>query len=177
MLKAALEVECGLPHSQDGPYSRLSKVILEAVTVELNINSKRFVSFDDTHQRRVDTSLDANPSRGRVDDVRFHFIFRRNRTGDLDRDGNPLIYALKGMNGYRIVPMYRQMFLRWAEVLAGKIAPGLEVDFVMSVPSSYPFCEEFAKALSRWLAKEHLQPDFLAKKTVGEVLDGPLMSP
>ncbi|WP_282153958.1 phosphoribosyltransferase [Ruegeria atlantica] len=136
----------------------------------LNIDRNNNVMFDDTHQRRVDTSLDKNPSKGRVGNVDLRFVFRRNRTGDLDRDGNPLIYALKGMNGYGIVDFYRRKFFKRAEDIVNVFAHEVDADFVMPVPSGYSFCSEFAEELSGWLGLPFLSPDFLDKKTVGEAL-------
>lgn len=143
----------------------------------LNITGDRWVSFDDTHQSRVDTSIESNPIRGRAGDVDLRFVFRRNKTGDLDRDGNPLIYAMKGMNGYRIVPMYRQMFFKRAAVIIEKVAADLHADFIMPVPSSYDFCSEFSLFLSEQLAVPHLDSHFLGKRTIQEILAGEIVSP
>lgn len=133
--------------------------------------------FDDTHQRKVDTSLSENPTQRRLGPIDLRFVFRRNRTGDKDRDGNPLIYALKGMNGYQIVPMYRQMFLRRAEQIVAKMAGDLTGDFIMPVPSGHSFCEEFSVLLSEWLGIQNLASDFLGKKTIEQVLDEDIIEP
>jgi hypothetical protein len=78
----------------------------------INISADKYVVLDNTHEKRVNTCVDDNPTSTKCGDVVVHHVFRRNRTSDDDRDGNPLAYALKGMNGYRIVPMYKKMI--WA---------------------------------------------------------------
>lgn len=126
--------------------------------------------FDDTHQKRVDTSLENNPTSETICDVDVYHVFRRNKTGDKDRDGNPLIYAMKGMNGYGIVPMYRQMFFRRADEIIATIAGKFEADFVMPIPSSYGFCGEVAERVSNAMGVPLLASNFILKKTIGEVL-------
>lgn len=127
--------------------------------------------FDDTHQSRVDTSLKGNPTAGRVKDIDLKFVFRRNHTGDKDRDGNPLIYAFKGMNNYKIVPMYRKMFLTRAKLIVEGMKDDLKPDYVMPVPSSNGFGEEFGRCVSDWIEVPFLQPSFLSKKTIQDILD------
>lgn len=59
------------------------------------------VTVDHAHNKRVRTS--PNPTeKSYVDDMLTCSIFLRTHLGDPDRDGNPLIYALKGMRGYTI---------------------------------------------------------------------------
>jgi hypothetical protein len=127
--------------------------------------------FDDTHQSRVDTSLEKNPTSGRFKSIDLRFVFRRNHTGDKDRDGNPLIYALKGMNRYKIVPMYRKMFLTRAKLIVEAMKDDLSPDFVMSVPSNNNFGEEFGRCVAAWLKVPFIQPTFLSKKTIQEILE------
>ena len=136
----------------------------------INISNTKFVTFDDTHQRRVDTSLEKNPTAEKVGSVTVHHIFRRNNDGDLDRDGNPLVKAMKGMDGYKVVPMYRAMFLSRAREVLETFAGDLEVDLVMPMPSSYGFAREVAVLVSNVAGKDLLESDFIRKRTVAEML-------
>ncbi|WP_173931673.1 phosphoribosyltransferase family protein [Chelativorans sp. Marseille-P2723] len=136
----------------------------------LNISATKFVAFDDTHQRRVDTSLN-NPTSETVGGIAVRHIFRRNKTGDKDRDGNPLIYALKGMHGYQIMPMYRKQFMNRARQIIESFAEELEADYIMPLPSSYDFCREVAELICEITEKEYLDPNFIRKRTVQEMLD------
>lgn len=136
----------------------------------INISRDGFVALDHTHQKRVNTSLEANPTSRRWGDVVVHHVFRRNKTGDLDRDGNPLIYALKGMNGYNIVPMYRMRILARGQEILEKCVGLCGADFIMPMPSSYGFSKEFAEMVSATTETPLLDSQFLRKKTVAEML-------
>ncbi len=96
-------------------------------------------------------------------------IFKRNRTGDADRDGNPLIYALKGMKGYRIQDAEKARFMERATQLCRSIEY-IEADMIVAVPSSKPFCVEFARMISAALDVEIFEEAFIAKSTVNDAL-------
>ena len=136
----------------------------------INISATNFVAFDDTHQRRVNTSLEGNPTVEMLGDIRVHHIFQRNNDGDLNRDGNPLVKAMKEMDGYRIVPMYREQFMARARLIVEGVAGDLDVDTVMPMPSSYSFSREIAVLVSDVIGRELLEPTFLRKRTIGEML-------
>ncbi len=99
------------------------------------------------------------------------FVFRRNRgrRGD-EGDGNPLIFALKGMRGYHISDNCRQKFLNRAEEIVKKNAQKCHADLIMSVPSGHGFGYEFSNLLSDWLNIAPLSSSFIEKRTAGEVL-------
>lgn len=146
----------------------------------LNINTDKTVSFDDSHQNRVNTSMVSNPTYKTLGDIHVTHVFRRNKTGDKDRDGNPLIYALKEMKGYRINPEEHAKFFSRAAQIVSKFRDELQADYVMPLPSSKPFCREFAQFFSDVTMIDYLAPDFMRKKTVDEVLlehrDSPVSS-
>ncbi|MCG3686549.1 hypothetical protein L5F35_10025 [Aliarcobacter butzleri] len=66
--------------------------------IDLN---KRQVIYNSTHQERVDTSIHLNSNWQRKNTVLTATLLKRRRTKD-NIDGNPLIYALKNINGYTI---------------------------------------------------------------------------
>ncbi|OJU18475.1 MAG: hypothetical protein BGN84_17925 [Afipia sp. 62-7] len=139
-------------------------------TMGINISGDNFVAHDQTHEKRVNTSLDANPTSKKLGGVTVHHVFRRNKTGDLDRDGNPLIYALKGMGGYNIVAMYRTQIMARAREILEKCTELQGTDYVMPMPSSYGFSEEFAQMVCQVTGTPYLGCGFLRKKTVAEML-------
>ena len=63
-------------------------------------NETLSVSYNPSHEENVDTSIENNPSKDDtiVPDVSVWSIFKRKK--GLRGDGNPLIYALKGENGW-----------------------------------------------------------------------------
>jgi hypothetical protein len=136
----------------------------------LNISDKRVVDFDDSHQKRVDTSFETNPGATMVGPLKVYHLLRRTKAGDRDRDGNPLIYALKEMHGYRIGDADRQLFIdRAAEILV-RMTDQLDADFVMPVPSSKAFCSEFAQVVSKVTGIDYLPSGFIRKRKVSEML-------
>jgi len=137
--------------------------------VGLNIAPDKAVSFDDSHQLRVDTSLETNPRREKIGGIDVTHIFRRNRTGDLDRDGNPLIYALKGMRSYSISDTEKAQFIDRATELCRSI-DYIDADVIVAVPSSKSFCAEFSQTVSTALGIEIFDEPFLVKSTIGDAL-------
>ena len=63
---------------------------------------KREVLHTSHHQNLVDTSVSRSPYRQRAGDLTVWSIFRRRKARGGDGDGNPLVYALKGMKNYTI---------------------------------------------------------------------------
>jgi hypothetical protein len=136
----------------------------------LNITDDKRVEFDDAHQKRVDTSLDGNPSSTRLGPLTVYHLLRRNKTGDLDRDGNPLIYALKEMRGYRIAADHKALFIDRAAAILAEITDQFDADFILPVPSTKPFCAEFGQVVSKVTGVPFLDSNFIRKRTVGEML-------
>ena len=137
----------------------------------INVHDDNRVEFDDTHQDRVDTSLARNMSSKHVQGVPYHFIFRRKRSRASDAaDGNPLIYALKEMKGFRMDAACRTLVMDRAQQVVLKDRAKLAADAIISIPSSYSFCNEFSEMLGAWLGIPVIAGDFIGKKTVSQVL-------
>lgn len=138
----------------------------------ININADNRVEFDDSHQSRVDTSLDRNMSFSRRHGTDYYFIFRRLKSpsGEVG-DGNPLMYALKEMNGYRIDADCKERLMDRARAIINNGKAKLQADMIIPVTSSYPFCSEFADVLGDSLGIPVTEADFVSKKTVSQALD------
>lgn len=132
--------------------------------------------MDHTHEKLVDTSIDGNPTEGTFDNLRLRFVFRRKSSNDQRRDraaisdGNPLVYALKKMNGFTIMPMYLNMLYRRADEIVDGMKPDLAADWLVDVPSSKPLCRTFMLRCAQILEISPIPPGFLRKRTVAEVL-------
>ncbi len=137
----------------------------------INVYANKTVIIDHSHQELVDTSIEGNPTEGAIDGLRIQYVFRRKTTKGHDRDGNPLVYALKEMNGYRMQPMYHQMLYKRADEILAAFVGDLEVDALVDVPSSKPLCRLFAKQVAKVSGLPLVESNFLRKRTVGEVLD------
>jgi hypothetical protein len=138
--------------------------------VGINISSEKQVTFDDTHQKRVDCSLEKNPTNSHIDGLRVRHVFRRNRTGDKDRDGNPLIYALKGLNGYKIADEQRELVLTRAAAVLESFCSDIDADFIVPLPSSSAFCTEFARLVCQVSGKRLFTCQLIRKKSASEML-------
>ncbi len=137
----------------------------------INVYANKTVIIDHSHQELVDTSTEGNPTEGAIDGLRLQYVFRRKTKKGHDRDGNPLVYALKEMNGYRMQPMYHQMLYKRADEILTAFVGDLDVDVLVDVPSSKPLCRSFAKQVSKASGLPLVESSFLRKRMVGEVLD------
>ncbi|WP_165411075.1 phosphoribosyltransferase [Rhizobium leguminosarum] len=140
------------------------------VQLGINISSTKFVTLDFTHEKKVDTSLTGNPTIETVGRVTCYHLFKRNRTGKFDIDGSPLIYALKGMNGYAIVSMYRTMVMKRARDIVESFITSAKADYIIPMPSSYNVATEVADLCSGVTGIPIREASFLRKKTVSEAL-------
>lgn len=137
----------------------------------INVYKNRSVVLDHSHQDMVDTSIEGNPTVGTISGLQLHYVFRRKATRGHDRDGSPLVYALKEMHGYRMQPMYHTMLYSRAEEILAKFVGDLGVDLLMDVPSSKSLCRTFAARVAQVSGIPLVQSTFLRKRTVAEVLE------
>lgn len=136
------------------------------VLVGINV-IKNAVQIDDTHQKRVNTSSDDNPTQAELEGIPLHYVFTRSKYNYDKGDGNPLIYAMKGLKGFTIVPMYRNKVVERCKHIVGKM--NLEGDVVVPVPSGNGFCNEVAEIVAGVTGMPLVQPDFIRKKTFAEM--------
>lgn len=137
----------------------------------IEVSAAKAVTINDQHENGVDTSVAGNPSRTRFQGMPLLHVFGRNRRGQRRDDGNPLVHALKGRRGYSILPFWKGQLMARARTILEASREDLEnFDFVLPLPSSSPFCAEFAAMVSDVSGTPILDPTFLRKRTVGEVL-------
>ena len=145
--------------------------IIEGIDVD---ERNKTVSFNPAHENNVNTSIAINPTYDSIDGFPVISIFKRKYSKDSSYDGNPLIYALKGLNGWKfknpqkdIIGLLRQ-FIRISE----KIKP--EYDTIITIPSSNELNINFLHRLNKiiktkaqitdWLFKldaEHVYEDYI----------------
>lgn len=144
----------------------------------IEVSADKVVTLNDQHQNGVDTSVDGNPTKGRFRGITLLHVFSRNQRGARRDDGNPLIHALKGRKGFSIVAHWRGQVMARSKAILEKAAEQLEgFDYVVPMPSSSPFCAEFAALVAQVCGAEILEPSFLRKRRVGEVLAEAKASP
>jgi len=137
----------------------------------IEVSADKVVTLNDQHQNGVDTSVDGNPTKGRFRGIPLLHVFSRNQRGARRDDGNPLIHALKGRKGFSILAHWRGQVMFRAKAILEKASEQLEgFDYVLPMPSSSPFCAEFAGLVAQVSCAPILNPDFLRKRRVDEVL-------
>lgn len=136
----------------------------------IKVYSNKSVIIDHSHQELVDTSFEGNPTEGFLKGLHLRYVFRRKTTKHKDGDGNPLVYALKEMNGYHMQPMYRDMLYKQAAKIMETFVEEMNADMLVDVPSSKPLCRDFARKVAEISGIELRPSDFLRKKTIAEIL-------
>ncbi|HCJ8466512.1 TPA: phosphoribosyltransferase [Escherichia coli] len=141
----------------------------------ININDSKVITFCDSHERYVNTSVNSNPSisilRQCSPPLLVHSVFKRVHSNDR-RDGNPLIYALKNINKYSIsneeLIKFKPNFISILYNL--KNNNKFKGDIILTLPSSSKVVQYFAKRVGRILSLD-VQYDAFVKCTNGEVFD------
>lgn len=142
----------------------------------IDISDSKEVIYNGSHQYRLVTDISKNPKVvSLLKGIRVYCVYRRTKDGDDKRDGNPLIYALKGINGYSItaseILKFRKSFRRICnKILASeKIQPETCDVVIVTLPSS----KKIPFLLGRYLSKRlrvKLVDDILYKRTIKQVL-------
>lgn len=129
------------------------------------------VSFNPNHQNYVDTNDPWNPKPiyNYIDDYKIISIFSRKLTKD-KRDGNPLIYALKGKDWQFKHPKYDILALLRRFVAVTKELKE-EFDTIITIPSSNSLNTEILHKIIRILKYDKSFEDFFIKYTADEVYD------
>lgn len=136
----------------------------------INVDRLKNITIDDTHNKRVNMDEDYNPTHIILNNINIGFIFQRNKTGDKDRDGNPLIYALKEMNGFKIQPFIKRNVFTKATNISSKLMGDIEADFLLPVPSSKNLCQEISQIINGVSSIPILNSDFIVKKTFDDMI-------
>ena len=139
------------------------------ITVEgINIDAgNKIVSFDDSHEENVDTSNIINPTYHTVNGYPVISIFKR-KANEEKSDGNPLIYALKGILNWKIdktsIIELLKKFIRISE----KIKP--EYDTIVVVESSNTLNTKFLHRLNKIIRAKNVITDLFYKIPASEIL-------
>lgn len=136
----------------------------------INVTVDKKVSVDSNHERLVVTGHDKNPTATKVEDMHVSFVFRRVRSKSRSNDGNPLIYALKSLQGYTITLKEVGNLVRDFRVVLRKILSTNQYDLIVPMPSKHGISLILAKRVVRHQKCGVVNTNFLRKKTNGEVL-------
>ena len=126
----------------------------------ININyTKKLVSVDLTHENGVDTSIINNPIITYIGDIKVISIFKRKKYED--SDSNPLLYALKKINGWTINQQNVDILINQFNQIINKIVPNYHT--VIKVPSSNELNNIFLDKLNDVLKCDNKIYDFIHK--------------
>lgn len=129
------------------------------------------VSIDLGHNDGVDMSLSGNPTVMTVGDLQVFSLFRRRRLSTIEADGNPLIYALKELNGYAIDEAGEELMWKTAgEIFRAWTCPW-KPTHVVSIPSRHSVSFDLASRIASFLEVDHVPVALVHKRTVAEVLE------
>jgi len=135
----------------------------------IDVNDEKAVIYNPSHQQRVITDPSRPISEFVYRDLRILSVFSRRRIQNDNSDGNPLIYALKGIRGYT---MSRRDFVNFYQCAAARLAKALadiEYDVVVPLPSSSKVCHILAERASRLSSRCAIEI-CLSKSTIGGAL-------
>ena len=134
----------------------------------IDINRRdKIVSFNPTHEKGVNTSETFNPRYKTVKNINVIAIFDRNNM--LDGDGNPLLYALKQMYGWKISTGDIQKLLKQFIKIAEKIKP--KYDTIVVIPSKNDLNTNFLHRLNKIIKCDNIVEGIFSKIPAEDVYD------
>ena len=146
--------------------------------LNININDKT-VSLTDTHDKGIDFSLINNPIYDKYKEYDVISIFKRTQltdTNNVQRDGNPFIYALKNKNGWKFkitneeINKYIRRFLEICKKINSKY------DTIIITPSSSDLNEKFMKVISKQVNADKIINEYFIKLSKEEIIDDDLIN-
>ena len=142
--------------------------VLEGVDVDY---ANLQVRYNPSHQDNVNTSIEDNPTvdKSLYPGVEVWSVFTRNRNGD-DRDGNPLVYALKGERGWKFRSNAdRKAIEQQFSQIADKFLAEHKYDVTVVAPSKGPLNDYIVSVLASKDPDIEYIPDVLLKLSTGDV--------
>jgi hypothetical protein len=131
---------------------------------------RKEVLYCSSHQNLIDTSIDHKPCRQKAGQLLVSSLFRRRKSKGGDGDGNPFIYALKGLKGYCISRQELWSFRTNFLTILGSFMGEEAYDCIVPMPSSTPIARYVAKKAQCFQAEARLEFEFFRKRTFKEVL-------
>lgn len=145
----------------------------------LIVTESKEVYFDPNRELLVNTSIESNPQSQRYSGVLVYSIFRRLHTQSNGQnnpgDGNPLIFALKGMKGYSITTEEWEKFSINKDLIIKKIInKHLIFNNILCIPSSSNVVYDTAISISNcdsFKEPVSVYDSCFEKKTISEIYE------
>jgi hypothetical protein len=140
--------------------------LIEGIDIDKH---KKIVTFNSSHDNNVSTSIELNPTYDYINKYPVISIFKRKKSND-GFDGNPLVYALKGIKGWTIskrdIILLLKQFIKISEKIEYKY------DTIISIPSSKSLNNDFLYRLNEIIKCEcSITDGMFSKMEVEEVVD------
>ena len=145
--------------------------------LNININDKT-VSLTDTHDKGIDFSLINNPIYDKYKEYDVISIFKRTQltdTNNVQRDGNPFIYALKNKNGWKFKITNEEIYKYIKRFLTICKKINLQYDTIIVTPSTSDINEKFMKVISNQIKSKDVLNEFFVKLSIEEIIDDDLI--
>lgn len=141
----------------------LADMMFEGLNVDTN---NKIVSVTDDHEDFIDTSIANNPT----ETSKSIAIFKRKKSSKLDvSDGNPLVYALKGMKGWSMSEADKKLLWSKIDKIIRKVK--FDIDVIIIPSSSSKLVSIFANSVKEHYSDATIISKCLLKRTVDEVID------
>ena len=141
--------------------------IIEGIDIDV---IKHTVSFNAKHENSIDTSTLLNPTCMMMGEIPVYSIFKRKRTKSKSYDGNPLIYALKGIDGWTFKNGTNDILNLLNQFITITKKIKTDYDTLITVPSSNKLNNMFLHRLNRIIKCENEITDHFYKLECEDVL-------
>lgn len=146
---------------------REAQYLIEGIDIDYK---NRTVGFNPTHENNVDTSVILNPKYSNINGIDVISLFTRKKSIS-GGDGNPLIYALKGLNDWKFKNGNSDIYglLRQFLLISQKIKE--KYDTIITIPSSKYLNTIFLHKLNKIIKADNLIEDYFYKMLADEVFE------
>ncbi len=134
----------------------------------IDLNKKQVI-YNSNHQKRVDTSIHVKSNWKRKNTVLTAALLKRRRTKD-NLDGNPLIYALKNINGYTIDKKNLSPIIKSALKNLNTALNQKEYDLIVCIPSSGFIVKKLGQSVKKRIPQTKISNYVLQKCTNKDII-------
>lgn len=142
--------------------------LFEGIDIDIE---NRTVSYNSSHENNIQTSRLLNPTYSEINGVKVISIFKRKETDFSDLDGNPLVYALKNMKGWKFKnPQFDILgllkdFIRISEKI------DYNYDCIITIPSNNELNKMFLHRLNKIIKSPIQITNYLHKLDASDVYE------
>lgn len=140
----------------------IDDIIIEGLDID---EQQKLVSLTDKHNKGIDFEIEKSIYT-KINDINVYSIFKRTKLKTdkgFARDGNPFIYALKNINGWKFNISDAEIFTYCRKFINQCEKIDKNYDTIIIVPSGSHLNERFMKTLSKIIKSKNNIKDFFYK--------------